>query len=165
MGKDEVICSNCHRKCRSEACYKRHVTPKTIKGRDCNKSMCEKFYQCETCKKVLEREKRAPELHRCGEWKCKNCFEYQHGEHTCVINVNQFLIRLRKNRENIFSKTLKRRRMKKCPVMKVFYSTIRVKNNALQQKGVENVESARIAMRFDVGMITNVPMGTYLSTM
>ncbi|CAC5421905.1 unnamed protein product [Mytilus coruscus] len=45
--------------------------------------MCEKFYQCESCKKIINREKRAPQLHRCGEWKCKNCFEYQLGKHLC----------------------------------------------------------------------------------
>ncbi|VDI57140.1 Hypothetical predicted protein [Mytilus galloprovincialis] len=83
ISNDQVTCSDCHRTCRSEACYKRHNSLKTIRGHDCDKSMCERFYQCETCKKVLERNKRAPEQHRCGEWKCKNCFQYQLGDHLC----------------------------------------------------------------------------------
>lgn len=83
VGDDQVICSHCHRTCRSEACYKRHNTRKNTKGRESDKSMCEKFYQCESCKKVINREKRPPRQHRCGEWKCKNCFEYQLGEHLC----------------------------------------------------------------------------------
>lgn len=79
---DEVICSQCHRTCRSEACFKRHATNK-FADRENDKSMCERFYQCQSCQKIINREKRAPEKHRCGEWKCKNCFEYQLGEHLC----------------------------------------------------------------------------------
>lgn len=82
-GEDTKLCSKCHRTCRSEECYNRHKTRKKARGKDIEKSMCDQFYQCETCKKVICREKRKPEDHKCGEWKCKNCFEYQFGEHFC----------------------------------------------------------------------------------
>ncbi|CAG2242132.1 unnamed protein product [Mytilus edulis] len=45
--------------------------------------MCERFYQCKNCRKILCRQKRSPEQHTCGEWRCKNCFEYHIGTHWC----------------------------------------------------------------------------------
>ena len=45
--------------------------------------MCERNYKCKLCKKVLERSKRKPDEHVCGEWKCTNCFKYQMGQHLC----------------------------------------------------------------------------------
>ncbi|VDH93843.1 Hypothetical predicted protein [Mytilus galloprovincialis] len=61
---DQKKCHGCNRTCRSQTCYDRHRTRKTKRGKDTEKSMCERFYQCE---KVIEREKRKPEHHRCGE--------------------------------------------------------------------------------------------------
>lgn len=53
------------------------------RGKDTEKSICERFYQCNSCKKVMERRKRKPkpEDYRCGEWKCHNCFQNQFGNH------------------------------------------------------------------------------------
>lgn len=45
--------------------------------------MCERNYKCKLCQKFLERSKRKPNEHICGEWKCTNCFEYQMGQHLC----------------------------------------------------------------------------------
>lgn len=53
------------------------------RGRDVELSMCEPHYKCKLCQKVLERSKRKPNEHVCGEWKCTNCFEYQIGQHLC----------------------------------------------------------------------------------
>jgi len=75
-----VSCRFWHRTCRSTDCYRR--TDK--RGKETDKSMCEKMYQCKYCRKVMERSKRKPEDHRCGEWKCMSCFRYQFDQnHLC----------------------------------------------------------------------------------
>jgi hypothetical protein len=50
----------------------RHANRTDKRGRESEKSSCEKTYQCRNCRKILEKSKRKPEDHRCGEWKCKN---------------------------------------------------------------------------------------------
>ncbi|CAC5372267.1 unnamed protein product [Mytilus coruscus] len=82
-GDDTMSCYFCHRDCRSKECYDRHFEKKDKRGRDIEKSMCDKMYQCKQCRKVLERSKRKPADHRCREWRCQNCFRYQLGQHLC----------------------------------------------------------------------------------
>jgi len=79
----ERRCRYCHRICRSFECYQRYANRTDKRGRESEKSSCEKTYQCRNCRKIQEKSKRKPEDHRCGEWKCKNCFEYQLDQHLC----------------------------------------------------------------------------------
>lgn len=68
--------------------------------------MCERFFQCETCKKVIEREKRKPEHHRAANGNVKIVM-YISLEITYVINARISTIVLKQNREDIFSLTSK----------------------------------------------------------
>lgn len=79
----QMSCRFCHRTCRNATCYERHSTRKDKRGKDTEKSTCEKIYQSKNCKKVIDRANRKPEEHRCSEWRCPNCFEYQMGQHQC----------------------------------------------------------------------------------
>ncbi|XP_052085242.1 uncharacterized protein LOC127722409 [Mytilus californianus] len=78
-----VICSQCNQTCRSQDCYDRHNTKTSRRDNENSKTMCERFYQCKNCRKIRCRQKRSPEQHTCGEWRCKNCFEYHIGTHWC----------------------------------------------------------------------------------
>lgn len=83
LSEDQMSCFFCFRTCRSKNCYQRHADKKDKRGRDVELSMCERNYKCKLCHKLLERSKRKPNEHVCGEWKCTNCFEYQMGQHLC----------------------------------------------------------------------------------
>lgn len=73
----QMRCRSCRRTCRSRACFERHANRKDKRGRETDKSTCEKVYKCTTCSKVLERAIRKPSEHCCFEWTCPNCHEYQ----------------------------------------------------------------------------------------
>lgn len=88
IGDDTLSCFHCNRSCRSKECFDRHITKKDKRGRDEEKSMCDKVFQCKKCRKVIESSQRKPEQHRCREWKCQNCFKYQLGQHLCYQRVN-----------------------------------------------------------------------------
>lgn len=79
----ERSCIFCHRICRSLECYEAHISCRNKKGQEVDKALCEKIYQCKQCRKVLEREQRKPDDHVCGEYKCRNCFEYFLDRHMC----------------------------------------------------------------------------------
>ena len=76
----ERSCRYCHRTCRSLECYQRHANRTDTRGRESEKSSCEN--ECWNCRKILEKSKRKPEDHRCGEWKCKN------STNTCAVSAN-----------------------------------------------------------------------------
>lgn len=80
---DPMSCRSCNRTCRSRACFQRHGAKTDMRGRDIEKSMCDRLYQCKICRKVIDKSQRKPEEHMCGEWKCTNCFQYQMGRHLC----------------------------------------------------------------------------------
>lgn len=46
-------------------------------------SQCDSVYQCRTCRKVIKYCERPPNEHKCGEWKCTNCSQFQLGKHLC----------------------------------------------------------------------------------
>ncbi|CAC5384136.1 unnamed protein product [Mytilus coruscus] len=80
--RNSLSCRACNRTCRSIACFQRHIEEKTTK-KGLSYTECGKIYECKTCKKVLVREERPPELHQCGEWKCVCCRDYQPEAHLC----------------------------------------------------------------------------------
>ena len=67
--------------------------------------LVQKTYQCRNCRKILEKSKRKPEDHRCGEWKCKN------STNTCAISIN-LSRKPRRIIENLSSTTSKRHKTK-----------------------------------------------------
>ena len=71
---EEVNCMDCIMVCRSEACFECHKS-KTGRNPDTQKqqSLCEKFWRCNQCHNKLNRNKRKPEKHLCGEYNCPNC--------------------------------------------------------------------------------------------
>ncbi|CAG2234494.1 unnamed protein product [Mytilus edulis] len=79
---NSLSCRACNRTCRSIDCFQRHIEEKTTK-KGLSYTECGKRYECKTCRKVLVREERPPELHQCGEWKCVCCRDYQPEEHLC----------------------------------------------------------------------------------
>lgn len=70
-------CNTCNRTCRSDACFERHL------------KKCKKYWQCPTCKTIIKTEKRDKEKHKCGEWLCNSCEQWQIGEHLCYLRLRQ----------------------------------------------------------------------------
>lgn len=67
----ELTCSECHRTCRSQACYRRHKTS-TDKGF----VPCQTAYKCPVCLQTFHISDRKRENHRCGHYTCKSCHQY-----------------------------------------------------------------------------------------
>ena len=99
----ERLCEECNMICRSDACFARHSEKKTRKGKKKDKngripilSECDMWWKCPSCTKTLDRTKRKPEQHVCGEWVCMTCRKYQNSEHHCFhrarksTNTNEF---------------------------------------------------------------------------
>ena len=71
---NEVICSDCHVTFQSQLCYTTHRQEVAFQtGKKKSPSVCQSFWQCPECKKYLERSKRSPDKHVCGEWLCTCC--------------------------------------------------------------------------------------------
>lgn len=60
-----VTCPTCNRKCRSDACFKRH---QITKGKQ-KTSFCDQRVLCSTCNKIYKNS----DFHICGQSKCQNC--------------------------------------------------------------------------------------------
>ena len=73
----ELVCEDCNMTCRNRTCYEVHKEKK--KGI----SQCERWFKCPTCKKVIDRNERRPEDHRCGDYKCQCCSVYVTDPHQC----------------------------------------------------------------------------------
>ena len=74
-------CGTCHRMFAGTDCYANHCRP----NRD-GQSVCQKFYKCQKCYKVISHKKRKPEDHMCGENMCWNCEEYvDPNTHRCFM--------------------------------------------------------------------------------
>ena len=80
-------CDTCHRIFAGDECYANHCRP----NRE-SQSVCQKFYKCVKCNKVMSHQKRKPEDHMCGEKMCWNCKEFvDPNKHRCYMKpiVNQ----------------------------------------------------------------------------
>ena len=84
---DRKVCENCNRACRSVDCYNRHreVRDKLKNVEDKSISYCQAFWQCPSCKCVLDTRKRDPKDHQCFEWFCKLCASYVMDGHLCYM--------------------------------------------------------------------------------
>lgn len=79
----QMSCRLCRHLCRNLACFQRHAARKEKRGKDTEKSMCEKIYKCTSYSKVFETAIRRPTDQFSFEWKCPNCQEYQLGQDLC----------------------------------------------------------------------------------
>ena len=90
-------CGTCHRMFTGSDCYVNHCRP----NRD-GQSVCQKFYKCQKCNKVISRQKRKPLDHMCGENMSWNCEEYvDPNTHRCFmkpIKLNLKMIREKRER-------------------------------------------------------------------
>jgi hypothetical protein len=77
-------CDDCHRVCRSQACFEIHKRNRvSTQGKTDLPAMCDTYCQCVTCYKIM---KKIHVLnHVCFSWKCNICEETCQGEHLCHI--------------------------------------------------------------------------------
>ena len=74
-------CGDCHRMFAGDDCYANHCRPNK-EGR----SVCQKYYKCTKCHKVMSHKRRSPGDHMCGEKMCLNCEEYvDPSTHRCYM--------------------------------------------------------------------------------
>ena len=78
-----LVCSDCNQTCRSKECFDQHKSRTSNNGRKLKLSQCEKYWRCPDCCTVLQRSKRQPQQHQCGERMCTSCQRYVVGPHLC----------------------------------------------------------------------------------
>jgi len=81
-GLCQMSCRSCHMTCRSRACFESHRSAQRVK-----ESPCQRWWKCTICKKVVDRKKRNPSDHFCGEWHCQCCGRYVDREHRCYVRA------------------------------------------------------------------------------
>ena len=88
---DRKVCENCNRTCRSVDCYNRHreVRDKLKNVEDKSISYCQAFWQCPSCKCVLDTRKRDPKDHQCFEWVVVRTLLWPHN--ICYIGGDPFV--------------------------------------------------------------------------
>lgn len=87
-------CSDCNFEVRSAMCMTSHkIQPLYVKGErkgmPKGKSLCETFYKCPKCTRVINRSKRSLSDHQCGEYFCLQCKSYVIEPHECYYRVKQ----------------------------------------------------------------------------
>lgn len=95
-----LSCRSCGRLCRSRECFEKHKSEKRVRGK-VYPSQCDPVYQCRTCRKVIKYCERPHNEHKCGEWKCTNCSQFQLGKHLCYQRKASVNIKKR-NKKFIF---------------------------------------------------------------
>ena len=73
-------CEDCNRWFPHPDCFDNHLEPDKH-----GKSVCDKIWKCQTCKKVLSRETQPPETHVCGDYLCSNCKVIVPKDHQCYM--------------------------------------------------------------------------------
>ena len=74
-------CGTCQRMFAGDECYANHCRPNKE-----GQSVCQKFYKCKKCNKVMSYKRRKPEDHMCGEKMCWNCEEFvDPNTHRCYM--------------------------------------------------------------------------------
>ena len=72
-----ITCSACNTFCRNRGCYESHRTPGVYKAgpnRGTPKlSLCQNFFKCPDCFKIIDTKKSQIKDHICGEYFCKTC--------------------------------------------------------------------------------------------
>ena len=85
--KYDYPCEKCGRVFAHKECYKEHLrtTPHFINGVEVMKSLCDKYWKCELCKKLMSIDKYPKETHKCGDYECKNCNKIVGEDHKCYM--------------------------------------------------------------------------------
>ena len=71
--KYNIKCVDCDRFFPNKTCYENHKLTSENKNGKKSKSVCERIWKCQECKKVMKRDLQPPETHICGDYQCKNC--------------------------------------------------------------------------------------------
>ncbi|GFT84278.1 uncharacterized protein TNCV_1150691 [Trichonephila clavipes] len=84
---EEIQCDDCFRSFKGRRCFRNHkYKPKKADGSK-KASVCEVLYKCLKCKRILNKIKRKPEDHVCGERMCDNCREWVDKDHKCYMKM------------------------------------------------------------------------------
>lgn len=75
-----IKCDKCNIICRSSSCFQRHQ-----KKRPKLPSLCDSYWRCDLCTRIIETKQCTRSQHSCGDILCPNCKEYVGNEHTCYI--------------------------------------------------------------------------------
>lgn len=74
-------CKSCFRWFPTQKCIDNHLIPNKTTG----KSVCDKIWKCPDCKKIMDKEKFIPALHKCGDFECHNCKKIVDKDHKCYM--------------------------------------------------------------------------------
>lgn len=90
---NSVKCPDCNMLCRNTTCFITHKQGREYKvgakkGED-RLSLCETFFKCPRCTRIIDRTKRDVNSHKCGEWYCTCCNEYVVNDHLCYYRIRK----------------------------------------------------------------------------
>src|SRR3978361_846266 len=77
---EEILCPNCNRQFRCQACFKHHTLP----GKN-GKSLCPEVRKCKDCLHYIKGDRQ----HYCGEFFCRTCLRFQPKGHLCFIQQDK----------------------------------------------------------------------------
>lgn len=80
--EQDVFCRDCNRVCQSEVCFDRHKS----KSSKQKYSICEHFYECLDCHRLLDTTKEPKTKHKCWHSTCIVCKKYVDSSHLCYMN-------------------------------------------------------------------------------
>ncbi|GFW64856.1 uncharacterized protein TNCV_3067131 [Trichonephila clavipes] len=84
---EEIQWDDCFRSFKGRRCLRNHkYKPKKADGSK-KASVCEVLYKCLKCKRILNKIKRKPEDHVCGERLCDNCREWVDKDRKCYMKM------------------------------------------------------------------------------
>ena len=78
-----IFCERCQRSFKGKDCFANHEK----KGSQGSRTVCETYFKCKECAKVLDRTRRDITTHKCGEKLCHVCDKYVDSEHQCFMQV------------------------------------------------------------------------------
>ena len=83
--KYNIKCEDCNRFFPNQTCFKNHTLKATSKAGKVSKSVCERIWKCQDCKKVMKKDLQPQETHICGDYMCKNCKKIVREDHKCYM--------------------------------------------------------------------------------
>ena len=83
--KYTIHCEDCDRYFPNQTCFNNHKYTTTSKNGKVSKSVCDRVWKCQQCKKVMDRKNQPPETHICGDYHCCNCKKIVRKDHQCYM--------------------------------------------------------------------------------
>jgi hypothetical protein len=83
--KYTIQCGDCFRYFPNQVCFDNHLIKAVGKTGKVSKSVCERIWKCQECKKVMTRDLQPPETHICGDYVCSNCKKVVREDHQCYM--------------------------------------------------------------------------------